>query len=261
MIALSTGHRATVVFHERKSFVEILAPLERGLEVGLADVLVELNIGPEAITWIHDQLDKDAIFARATAGSKRALSGGVEVVSKHLRESSPGRRHEIVDAYASHLNTLQDQLLHERLIRLMKRHRTLSDIHNFEEIVAEDSVRAFSYWIDEMTIEYERELRRYDRLSHSLGWLVITCSAVATVSALVWSVPYLVTPFAGVATILAATQTALQPARRSRRTQEFVDRFMLVRHELDALTTVRDITPLNALQWQRLEKAIALIEE
>lgn len=68
-VELTTGHRATVVFHERKSFVEILAPLQRGLERGLADLLAELNVRPEAITWIHDNLDKEVVFASLSAGS------------------------------------------------------------------------------------------------------------------------------------------------------------------------------------------------
>ncbi|MEA2336759.1 MAG: hypothetical protein QOE82_766, partial [Thermoanaerobaculia bacterium] len=35
-VELPSGHRASVVFHERKQLVEILAPLEAGVEAGLA---------------------------------------------------------------------------------------------------------------------------------------------------------------------------------------------------------------------------------
>src|SRR5207253_11422710 len=47
-VQLSSGHAATVVFHERKQFLEILAPIESGIEKGLADALVELRVTPSA---------------------------------------------------------------------------------------------------------------------------------------------------------------------------------------------------------------------
>jgi hypothetical protein len=50
------------VFHERKQVVEVLAPLEAGVEVGLAGLLIELGISPEAATWTHDRLDQRALF-------------------------------------------------------------------------------------------------------------------------------------------------------------------------------------------------------
>jgi hypothetical protein len=63
-VQLSTGQRASVVFHERKQFVEVLAPLEAGIEAGLADLLIELRISPEAVTWTHDRLDRRALVER-----------------------------------------------------------------------------------------------------------------------------------------------------------------------------------------------------
>lgn len=64
-VELSTGHPASVVFHERKHFIEILAPLEAGIEAGLAELLAELEIGPGAVTWTHDRVDRHALFAGA----------------------------------------------------------------------------------------------------------------------------------------------------------------------------------------------------
>jgi hypothetical protein len=51
------------VFHERKQLVEILAPLEVGIEAGLAGLLFELNISPEALTWVHDRINRHALLA------------------------------------------------------------------------------------------------------------------------------------------------------------------------------------------------------
>src|SRR3954453_14635126 len=59
-VELSSGHRASVVFHERKQLVEILAPLEAGIEGGLAALLIELNIAPDAVTWMHSRIDRRA---------------------------------------------------------------------------------------------------------------------------------------------------------------------------------------------------------
>lgn len=61
-VELSSGQRASVVFHERKQFVEILAPLEEGVEAGLAGLLVELSIPPEAVTWTHSRIDRQVLF-------------------------------------------------------------------------------------------------------------------------------------------------------------------------------------------------------
>ena|SRR5258707_11257800 len=66
-VKLSSGQRASVVFHERKQFLEILAPLEAGVEAGLAGLLIELSIPPEAITWTHDRIDRRALFEAAVA--------------------------------------------------------------------------------------------------------------------------------------------------------------------------------------------------
>lgn len=63
-VRLSGGHAAAVVFHERKNFVEILAPLEAGVEDGIAEVLVELHIPAESITWISDRIDRQHLCAR-----------------------------------------------------------------------------------------------------------------------------------------------------------------------------------------------------
>jgi len=61
-VELSNGHRASVVFHERKQLVEILAPLEVGIEAGLAHLLIELSIPPEAVMWTHGRIDRRALF-------------------------------------------------------------------------------------------------------------------------------------------------------------------------------------------------------
>ena len=68
-IQLSTGHRVSLVFHERKNFVEILAPIESGIEAGLAEILAELRIPPAAITWTHERIDRQALFARLNAAT------------------------------------------------------------------------------------------------------------------------------------------------------------------------------------------------
>ena len=259
MVQLSSGHTASVVFHERKNFLEILAPIENGVENGLADVLRELSIPASAITWTHKHIDRELLDARTQLGPA-GLGTQVDVFARYLRESSSETRHELLDAYAAQLSAKQSELLYQRLVRLMKRHRTLADISDFEQIVAEDSIRGFSYWVDHMTTEYERDLRRYDRLSHSLSWLVIASGVAVSVSAFMPIVPA-VFPLACITTLFAIGQVALRPERRVRKTQEFVDRFISLRGELETLSTMRDITPLNALQWQRLDKAIALIEE
>jgi len=75
-VQLSTGQRATVVLHERKHLIEILAPLEAGLEAGIADVLADLDIPPEAVTWTHEIIDRHALFARAES-SAHAVRGDV----------------------------------------------------------------------------------------------------------------------------------------------------------------------------------------
>jgi hypothetical protein len=61
-IELSNGHRASVVFHERKQFVEILAPLEVGIEADLAGLLIKLSMSPQAVTWTHARIDRRALF-------------------------------------------------------------------------------------------------------------------------------------------------------------------------------------------------------
>jgi hypothetical protein len=62
-VRLSTGHPAAVVFHERKNFVEILVPLEAGVEKGLAEMLVRLHIPAEEITWTSDRIDREKLVA------------------------------------------------------------------------------------------------------------------------------------------------------------------------------------------------------
>ncbi|HSY50369.1 MAG TPA: hypothetical protein VLC46_16270 [Thermoanaerobaculia bacterium] len=61
-VELSNGHKASVVFHERKQLVEILAPLEVGIEAGLARLLIELSIAPDAITWAHGRINRQALL-------------------------------------------------------------------------------------------------------------------------------------------------------------------------------------------------------
>jgi hypothetical protein len=52
-VTLSNGQRASVVFHERKDIIEILATPNGSVETGLADLLAVLKISPEAILWTH----------------------------------------------------------------------------------------------------------------------------------------------------------------------------------------------------------------
>lgn len=66
-VELSTGHQAALVFHERKNFIEILAPVASGMERGLAEILAELDIAPDAVTWTHERIDLQAVLARLTA--------------------------------------------------------------------------------------------------------------------------------------------------------------------------------------------------
>src|SRR4051812_6443112 len=63
-VKLSSGHTASVVFHERKQLLEILTPLEPGIEAGLADLLGELDIAPDAVTWTHTRIDRPTLFER-----------------------------------------------------------------------------------------------------------------------------------------------------------------------------------------------------
>jgi hypothetical protein len=66
-IVFSTGDRGTLVFHERKNFIEILAPIVTGLEIALAEILGELDITADAVTWTHERLDLQAVLSRLAA--------------------------------------------------------------------------------------------------------------------------------------------------------------------------------------------------
>jgi hypothetical protein len=66
-VELSSGQRALVVFHERKQFMEILAPLEPGVEAGLAGLLIELSIPSEAVTWTHSRINRRTLFEATVA--------------------------------------------------------------------------------------------------------------------------------------------------------------------------------------------------
>lgn len=68
-VHLSTGHRASVVFHETYDLLEVLAPLDGGVEEGLANLLAKLTIPAEAITWTHDRLDRRSIVAVHALGA------------------------------------------------------------------------------------------------------------------------------------------------------------------------------------------------
>lgn len=63
-VTLSSGHIASLVFHESKNSIEVLALLEPSVEAGLADLLADLTVPPEAITWTHERIDRRAIVAR-----------------------------------------------------------------------------------------------------------------------------------------------------------------------------------------------------
>lgn len=71
-VELSNGHRASVVFHERKQLVEILAPLEVGIEAALRRLLIELSIRPDAVTWTHDRIDRRALLESTVEYLKEA---------------------------------------------------------------------------------------------------------------------------------------------------------------------------------------------
>jgi hypothetical protein len=71
-VALSSGQRASVVFHERHDILEILAPLETNVEAGLADALAELGIASDAITWTHARIDRAALTGAAIYAVSRS---------------------------------------------------------------------------------------------------------------------------------------------------------------------------------------------
>jgi len=60
-VVLSNGQRASVVFHERKDILEILATPNASVEAGLADLLAVLKISPEAILWTHANVGRPAM--------------------------------------------------------------------------------------------------------------------------------------------------------------------------------------------------------
>lgn len=60
-VVLSNGQRASVVFHERKDLIEILAVPTASVEAGLADLLAVLKIPPEAILWTHANVGRPAM--------------------------------------------------------------------------------------------------------------------------------------------------------------------------------------------------------
>lgn len=70
-IVFSTGDRGTLVFHERKSFIEILAPTAIAIEAALAEILVELDIPADAVTWTHDSVNLQSVLARLTVAPHR----------------------------------------------------------------------------------------------------------------------------------------------------------------------------------------------
>lgn len=70
-VELPSGRRVSLVFHERKDFIEILMPVTTGVESELADLLVELDIPADAVTWVHEELDQHAVLARLAAASHR----------------------------------------------------------------------------------------------------------------------------------------------------------------------------------------------
>jgi hypothetical protein len=59
----SNGHSLTVVFHERKNSIEVLAAPHDGIESDLAELLHDLTVAPEAITWTHASVDRTSLFA------------------------------------------------------------------------------------------------------------------------------------------------------------------------------------------------------
>jgi hypothetical protein len=87
-VELSNGPTASVVFHERKQLVEILAaPLEVGIEAGLAGLLFELSISPEALTWTHARIDLQVLLARVKVLTERERDHRKRPIS--LRPRSP----------------------------------------------------------------------------------------------------------------------------------------------------------------------------
>jgi hypothetical protein len=80
---LSNGHRVSVVFHERKQFVEILAPLEVGIEADLARLLIELSMSPQAVTWTHARIDQRALFEATVKQCEQEHTERVSLPSHH----------------------------------------------------------------------------------------------------------------------------------------------------------------------------------
>lgn len=70
-VQLSSGHSVLVVFHETHDFIEVLARIEPGIEPGLADLLTELGLTPDAITWTADRIDRRAVMTRAQTAPLR----------------------------------------------------------------------------------------------------------------------------------------------------------------------------------------------
>lgn len=60
-VTLSNGQRISLVFHERKDIIEILAAPSASVEAGLADLLAVLKISPEAILWTHAKIGRPAM--------------------------------------------------------------------------------------------------------------------------------------------------------------------------------------------------------
>lgn len=248
-VTLSSGHPATIVHHERKHFIEIVATPEAGCEAGLGELLSQLAISPQSVTWVHEKLDRQALFAAMGAGgsSSEALQ-----VAATLPEPFDGDA-TVVDVQQ------QDRLLQQRLRLLMKRHQAVSDRTRFEAMIAQDSLLAFSQWAEEIAGQYERKLRQENRRWRNVGWASMACNAFVFVAA-VSHLPQAVMPLSAVAIALAVAQSALQ-ARRSVEIQEVVDQFGVLRAELKSFREVRKIDPLDTRQWSRLQRALAKIEE
>ena len=59
----SNGHNLTLIFHDRKNSIEVMAAPHHGIESDLAELLHNLTVAPEAITWTHACVDRTSLLA------------------------------------------------------------------------------------------------------------------------------------------------------------------------------------------------------
>ncbi|HYK05305.1 MAG TPA: RNA polymerase sigma factor [Thermoanaerobaculia bacterium] len=151
-VQLSSGHDATVVFHERPEFAEILASIQPGIEVGLADLLAGIGVAPDDITWTHDQIDRNALAALQNSIAQsvaREPDGGAPLVLTLLAPpsttTSRTRRRRVLSLSAPLAREEHATAIHEkhyrRLVRFLKAYRFSED--DVEDLAQEAFARFY----------------------------------------------------------------------------------------------------------------------